>query len=45
MKEKELLNPVFYLFIIIKVKLNVMVCGEAGLGKSTFIDAFLSKKF
>ena len=36
MKEKELLNPVI---------LNVMVCGEAGLGKSTFIDAFLSKKF
>ena len=36
MKENELLNP---------VTLNAMVCGEAGLGKSTFIDAFLSKKF
>ena len=24
--------------------LNIIVCGESGLGKSTFIEAFLMKK-
>ncbi|EAS01103.2 septin protein (macronuclear) [Tetrahymena thermophila SB210] len=36
LKEHELEKPVY---------INVMVAGAQGLGKSTFIDAFLNKKF